>query len=92
MRKKGFLQVAQIVAVQPVTAAQDDPFGFHFGAQVIPCCLLRPHEIARILVDQHQLLGRGQPVGGGGVVSRLGQFAQAGNPHGIKFVQVGCRD
>ena len=72
----------------------DDGHAFfgHQPAQLRQHALLFGHQVAGVLVDQHQLFGRGQPVGGGGGVARMGQFAQAGDADGIEFVQVRRRD
>ncbi len=74
-------------------AGQDGDIGLlDLAAQTVPDRLLRTHQPAGIGVDQPKLLGRGQPVVGKVRIALAHQFAQAGDPHSIEFVQIGGRN
>ena len=65
---------------------------FHLAPELVPDGLLRPHQAARVGVDQRQLLG-----GRKAVVRRRGvafphQLAQAGDADGVELIEVGGRD
>ena len=68
---------------------QHDVLRVHLGHEVNQHTLLGHHQVAGVFVDQHQLLTGAQPIGGGGGIARLGQFAQPRDPHGIEFIQIG---
>ena len=61
----------------------------HFFAQIGKNRLLLAHQIARFAVDELQLLRDAAPVYTGRDAARAGQFAQTGDAHRIKFVQIG---
>ena len=62
----------------------------HFLAQIAKNRLLSAHQTARFAVDKLQLLGDAAPVDTRRYAARAGQFAQTGDAHRIKFVQIGC--
>ena len=54
--------------------------------------LLAHHQIAGVRVDQRELFDRCKTVERRGHVARMCQFPQTRNAHGIKLVEVGCRN
>jgi len=78
--------------VQIGAAHQHDIFCRHFALQMGKDALLGLHQAAGVFVDHHQLLRRGHAIGGGHGAAGMGQFAQACDAYGVKFVQIGGRD
>ena len=90
--EKDRLERGAIFLRQGVAVQDGDPLGLHLAAQFVEDGLLALHQVARILVDQHQLFGRCQPVRGGCDVSGMGQFPQARHAHRVEFVKIGRRN
>ena len=86
------LQELEVLRLQIFAHHEADARRFQLELQGSEHPLLLRHELARVLVDQHQLLGRGQPVRRRCGVARMGQLAQAGDAHCVELVEVGRRD
>ncbi len=80
------------VGGQRVPVEDEHLLAFQRRAHLGKGALLGQHQQARILVDQRKLFVRRAPVDRRGGVARAVQFAQAGDAHGIEFVEVGGRD
>ncbi len=82
-----FVFFRKVIAGQQVNAVFAQ-----LGVQAAPGVLLAIQKVAGVFVDQDKLFGRGQTIGGGGGIPRMGQFAQARDADCVELVKVGGRD
>ena len=69
----------------------DARFG-HFFCEGGENILLAGQKLAGVIVDQNELLGRGEPVNGGGGDTFVDHLAQPRDAHGIELIKVGGGD
>ena len=78
--------------IEFVEVGDDDAGVGEAGADVFPGALLLAHQDAGFGFDFGKLLRGGSPVLGGGGEAGLGLADQAGDAHGVEFVEVGGGD